>query len=147
MVREPRSGASRGLFDSISLALCLASRRKNYHWILPLHALALRASNHRGTSLLSAKALRYRQSHRLLRLGKRVVLQQLISLPSTTRIRRHRECYAVDEEGLPMHPTYVGIHFMELDSSLDASQNKVCGFSHLFRFPVVSVSSGRAHAI
>lgn len=32
----------------------------------------------------------------------------------------------MSEEGLPMHPAYVGIHYMELESSLDACQDKVC---------------------
>ncbi|CBN77605.1 hypothetical protein Esi_0004_0251 [Ectocarpus siliculosus] len=39
----------------------------------------------------------------------------------------HRECYQRNEEGVPMHPAYIGMHFMELGSQVDACQDKIDG--------------------
>ena len=33
-------------------------------------------------------------------------------------------CYDRDEEEAPVHPAYAGLHFMEIESSLDACQDK-----------------------
>lgn len=98
-------------------------------WKLPLHGPALRCKHPSGRFFFP----------QLLRLGKprRSMPPSPFSRRKLPYLTRHRECYAMDEEGLPMHPTYLGIHFMELDSSLDACQDKVlyAAFRPWFRTP------------
>ncbi|CAN0153403.1 unnamed protein product [Pylaiella littoralis] len=62
-----------------------------------------------------------------LRLFLEYMDSRTVAACARTSSEWHRECYERDEEGLPMHPTYVGIHFMELESSLEACQDKIDG--------------------
>ncbi|CAM9474648.1 unnamed protein product, partial [Hapterophycus canaliculatus] len=64
---------------------------------------------------------------RALRLFLEFMDSRTVACCARTSTEWHRECYETSEEGLPMHPTYTGIHFIELDSLVDACQDKIDG--------------------
>ena len=52
----------------------------------------------------------------------------------------------MNEDGLPVHPAYTGIHYMGLESSVDACQDKVCDGLVGFLSPLADTTAAASPA-